>query len=265
MHGGGNTRKGSDGTWEERTNTLQENKTFRRAHQKGWNGRTKVREKVSIGDGDVREKRKVGGTRKGATADRDWEEEEKQTEVEPDGRITTEARKNLRVNGRMTASPPRGRGEEPQRKGRDDRITAERKNLRVKGQTTASPQRRRGEEPQSEGMDDRVRQRVRTSEWRDGRLRHRRHEEGKNLRVKGLTTASQQRGGAEGPQSEGTVTSPRKALWPEGGLFLKKSDNGWKGRAGGTKHRRQGHRGEMAAGWGGCCGVNEGCSVVFVV
>ena len=32
----------------------------------------------------------------------------------------------------------------------------------------------------------------------------------------GRTTASLQRGGAEGPQSEGTVTSPRKALWPEG-------------------------------------------------
>lgn len=35
MRGGGNTRKGSDGSWEERKNVLQENKTFRRAHQKG--------------------------------------------------------------------------------------------------------------------------------------------------------------------------------------------------------------------------------------
>ena len=89
----------------------------------------------------------------------------KQTQVEPDDRITAEERKQLRVKGRT----PRHRREE------------ERKTLRVKGRTAASPrgggkaaqsegtdaaspQRGGEEEPQSEGMDHRV-----TAERRSGR------------------------------------------------------------------------------------------------
>ena len=61
----------------------------------------------------------------------------KQTQVEPDDRITAEERKQLRVKGRT----PRHRREE------------ERKTLIVKGRTAASPQRGGEEDPQSEGAD----------------------------------------------------------------------------------------------------------------
>ena len=71
----------------------------------------------------------------------------KQTQVEPDDRITAEERKQLRVKGRT----PRHRREE------------ERKTLIVKGRTAASPQRGGEEDPQSEGADGRVTERRRES------------------------------------------------------------------------------------------------------
>ena len=90
----------------------------------------------------------------------------KQTQVEPDDRITAEERKQLRVKGRT----PRHRREEERKtlrvKGRTPRHhrEEERKTLRVTGRTAASPQRGGGKEPQSEGTDGRV-----TAERRGGR------------------------------------------------------------------------------------------------
>ena len=72
----------------------------------------------------------------------------KQTQVEPDDRVTAEEQKQLRVKGRT----PRHRREEKGKK------------LRVKGRPAASPLRGGAEEAQSEGTDGPV-----TTERRSGR------------------------------------------------------------------------------------------------